>query len=193
MAANATRFTLRDLTRDHHERLDNKVGTLESVPAYHRYLTGMHVFRTAVDSGLRSHAFPPAFDGWRPTLIADELQKDMADLSLRPAADAAPAIDVPGDLSELVGMLYVLEGSTLGARILVKQAAALGFDAANGARHLARQTGDPASWGRFQAILESCADAIDMDKAAASARKIFDTAYRAFEALDDQLALEAAG
>lgn len=63
----------------------------------------------------------------------------------------------PYDLDEarLLGVLYVLEGSSLGAQLLVKQAALLGLSEHNGARHLASQTSDPKRWPAFVKILES--------------------------------------
>jgi heme oxygenase len=50
---------------------------------------------------------------------------------------------------------YVLEGSSLGARVLRRQAAALGMSAGHGARHLWAQTAAPENWRAFVEALNA--------------------------------------
>ena len=77
---------------------------------------------------------------------------------------------VPGNWSawSALGLAYVLEGSALGARLLDRQARALGLDAGFGARHLAAQTADLAAWHTFLGALEA-ADPFDLDAASIAA------------------------
>ena len=63
------------------------------------------------------------------------IEQDFIDLGL--ASEPPPPITQALSGAESLGWLYVAEGSTLGAAVLIKQARALGFDACFGARHLA--------------------------------------------------------
>ena len=182
MKLNAKRFSLRELTREQHEELDASVGDLEDVHAYRRYLLGMAAFRKVVETPLTGMVLPTEFGAWRPTFIARKLTEDLDDLGLVEPA-ALPPFDMPRDVSGLLGVSYVLEGSALGARLLAKRAAALGFDAGRGARHLAAQTARPESWGHFQAMLEDVSF-FDVNAAARSARETFAAAIRAFSKVD---------
>ena len=68
----------------------------------------------------------------------------------------------------MVGVLYVLEGSSLGARVLVKAAAEMGLSAEFGARHLFRQAGDRDAWRSFVAMMAAALDAPSHDAANAT-------------------------
>jgi heme oxygenase len=78
-----------------------------------------------------------------------------------------------------LGVAYVLEGSALGARLLARRAAALGFDADHGARHLARQTSDMDRWKRFLGELDAI-PAEDREQVIAGAASAFDFALAAY-------------
>lgn len=72
------------------------------------------------------------FDGRRktPLLIADLKALGVADPASLPVATEIP---VAGNLTEAVGVLYVLEGSTLGGQMISKQfGQALGISGSNG-------------------------------------------------------------
>src|SRR5262245_40133704 len=142
MTHQGSRFALRELTRDDHERLDALVGEFSDTDAYGRYLEGMTAFRGAVERELADVDYPDGFGDWRPGLILSELKQDLQDLGRDPPEDGR-SFDLPKDRESLLGVLYVLEGSSLGARLLVRRAAALGFSADHGARHLAAQTARP--------------------------------------------------
>ena len=58
-------------------------------------------------------------------------------------------------IAQTLGVLYVLEGSALGARLLLRRAEALGMNSKFGARHLALQTAMPTAWPNFLSILEA--------------------------------------
>lgn len=78
-----------------------------------------------------------------------------------------------------LGVAYVLEGSALGAQLLARRAAKLGFDAEHGARHLARQTNDMDRWKRFLGELDAVA-AEDQEQVIAGAASAFDFALTAY-------------
>ena len=97
---------------------------------------------------------PNGMDGWRFLPVSHLLRDDLSDLG-EPGPHAHDPYPYDLDEARLLGVLYVLEGSSLGAQLLVKQAALLGLSEHNGARHLASQTSDPKRWPAFVKILES--------------------------------------
>ena len=181
MTDKGSRFALRELTRDDHETLDALVGEFTDRQAYQRYVEGMAAFRGGVERRLADVDYPETFGDWRPGLISPELSQDLDDLGLE-APRPPVAFDLPVDRDGLLGVLYVLEGSALGARLLVRRAAALGFSNDHGARHLAAQTARPESWTRFVALLDGLAPS-GIETAAHAARRTFAAAIDAFNGI----------
>lgn len=145
------------------------MGALTSRAAYGAYLQGLHAFRAGVEPQVAD-----ALAGFAPDLIAEHLAADLRDLGLAAIApEPAPDVSTP---ARALGVLYVLEGSALGARVLVPQVRTLGFDAGCGARHLAVQA-KGVGWRDFVTRL----DAADLDDARmiAGANEAFRTAGRA--------------
>src|SRR5690349_18947788 len=132
------RFELREKTRDAHERLDHAVGKFATLDEYRWYIAGLWSFRRLMDCRLRDVAWPSKWR-WRPTPVSDVIAQDAADLGLVPTRPNEIAC-YPKNSNALLGELYVLEGSTLGARILRQRAALLGLHEAYGARHLWRMS-----------------------------------------------------
>ncbi len=83
--------------------------------------------------------------------------------------------------SSLLGSLYVIEGSNMGARMLYRDALALGLGSRYGASHLSLQSVDKTRWPDFLALLEQ--SDIDISVAIASANNLFSIAYKAFAGL----------
>lgn len=179
MTQQGSRFALRELTRDDHEKLDDLVGEFSDTAAYARYLAGMTAFRGVVERRLADIDYPDSFGGWRPNFILPALRQDLRDLG-RNVPSRAGAFDAPGDRESLLGILYVLEGSALGARLLVRRAAALGFSAEHGARHLAAQTSRPESWSFLVTLLDGILTPAGLERAAHAARLTFCAAIDAF-------------
>lgn len=150
--SNALRFHLRQQTAEAHARLDAAVGEFDSRESYGRYLHALLAFREPIETALGRATLP---DDFKPRDIAQAIRADMIDLGIDPPGDTQPAartsLNTP---SAVLGTLYVLEGSALGARLLYKRAQELGFTAGFGARHLAQQAGDRESWPKFLALLE---------------------------------------
>ena len=171
MTGGSRRFALRDRTAGAHAALDAAVGPLASEAAYRRYLRGLHCFRAPVERAIAGQRdAPPA--------LAPLIAADLAEIGL--AAPEPPArFPAPGSASARAGVAYVLEGSALGARILYRQARALGRDP----RHLAAQTADPRAWAAFCARLEQAED-FDLEAAAAAALETFAFAREAFARAD---------
>lgn len=178
MTHSERRFELRDRTRDGHERLDAAVGAFDTRAAYGRYVGFLGAFRSTMDGQLARVVWPDGWT-WRPTMVSAALAQDADDLGLETARSITAAIDLSRP-SALLGALYVLEGSTLGARLLRQRAAALGMHDGFGARHLALMSNDMAQWRAFLLLLDEACD-FDMDRAAASANDVFALALRCFE------------
>lgn len=178
MDATSRRFLLRQKTRPAHDRVDALVGSFDSAEAYRHYLAGLLRFREPLEAAVADLDLPPGLSGWRPGRIAGLLRADCADLAVPPPPAAAPPAEAPAP-SALFGMLYVLEGASLGAQLLLRRAAALGFTEGYGARHLAGQTAAPDRWRRFIAAFDA-AEEIDIDAATAAANRTFAAAEQAF-------------
>jgi heme oxygenase len=146
---------LREQTAAAHAELDAAVGDFSSLENYGRYLQSQLMFRERAEASLAHAEFPEWFRGWRPRPIAGAIRQDLADMKIpMPPPAVSGDTDNPGNPSALLGTLYVLEGSSLGARVLFKRAKDLGLSETFGARHLALQADDKESWRRFLEILE---------------------------------------
>ncbi|WP_426240572.1 biliverdin-producing heme oxygenase [Pararhizobium sp. DWP1-1-3] len=178
MPERSRRAQLRESTLQAHASLDRLVGSFDSPDAYKNYLRGISTFRDAVERKLVSTVWPQQCGAWHAEMFSGLIAVDLNDLDVTPQ----PSMDAP-DLGRspevLFGMLYVLEGSALGARVLYKRAKQLGFDEDFGARHLAVQSRRSDRWPDFLVLLEN-ADALDMERVAHASRATFQTAERAF-------------
>ena len=180
IAADAqARLALRERTTATHAALDLRVGRLDTRERYARYVRGIGGFRAPLEQALAGAALPAWFAGWRPLALGRAIRADMADLGLQAPDLAAAALPRLDDVSGLLGVLYVLEGSSLGARLLFRQALALGMTERHGARHLALQTADGRSWRRFLTLLERHPE-IDLERAVSAATATFALAHHAF-------------
>ncbi len=150
------------------------VGEISSRAAYLRYARGLLAFRRPAELALQK--LPPRLDGLRPTLIAPLIALDIRDLRARPLPDQP--FDMAFDMAGVLGALYVLEGSGLGARVLVKEALKLGLGQDFGARHLALQASSLATWHALLAKLESAPD-VNIDRVGDAANLVFDVALQA--------------
>ena len=178
MSAPSFRFLLREQTRPAHERLDRLVGPIDGPERYHAFLRGSFAHRVAVEDYLRGCDWPAAFGAWQPSLLAPLIADDLAALGLeRPSVDS---LDLSKDISHAIGVAYVLEGSSLGARVIVSMVARLGFDGTHGARHLASQARGLSNWQNFVKIIDDLPH-VDRQAAAAAAAICFDHAASALK------------
>ena len=182
MPMSTRRQFLREQTGPIHRQLDDCVGEFTDIPTYRRYTRGMLAFRRPIEQQLATSPLPAWFGAFRPLYLADTLRRDLAALGASPPAGREaerPSVAVM-DTGELLGVLYVLEGSALGARLLVRRAATLGLDATNGAEHLQKQSSDLGNWNAFAALLDLAED-VDDEMMAQAAMATFAHALNAFE------------
>jgi heme oxygenase (biliverdin-IX-beta and delta-forming) len=172
------RFYLKERTSALHSQLDAIVGKLDTLKCYERYLRAALSFRDPLEKAV-VQAQPLGQLGWSPKSIAGAIREDLDDLGFAVPASDHPAATIK-NASQLVGTLYVLEGSALGARVLYKRAEALGLSAGFGARHLAGQAADRTSWPEFLAILDRRDESTAEDTARASLAA-FEHALAAFK------------
>ncbi|MEQ8307671.1 MAG: biliverdin-producing heme oxygenase [Hoeflea sp.] len=170
MPADRLRSALRDSTSPLHKNLDDVVGDFGSQEAYMAYVRKTHRFRDTIESALADDSA----SNWTLDRIANLAATDIDDLGidLLPETDSKVCFDTS---ARRLGAFYVLEGSSLGARLLLRRAEALGMRADLGARHLARQASDPRRWRVFLTVLEELPE--DQHEAAlAAARDTFSLA-----------------
>ena len=170
---------MRDRTAAAHASLDGTIGGFDDLQAYKTYLFGMSAFRLPVEQAMAAAPWPARLAPFSADDIGALILSDCADLGMAPATPvAAPTIaETP---EAMLGMLYVLEGSALGARLLYRRAKALGLTESFGARHLAAQAAVTDRWPRFLALLEAT-EAIEIDRVAEASTAAFTVAEKAFK------------
>lgn len=174
MSDRSRRAILREKTSKAHESLDTSIGAFDSLDAYAIYLKGVAAFRIPLETATDDAG---SLCAWEHQSIADLIRLDLQDLCLTPAAPTA--IPTPAGRDALLGALYVMEGSALGARLLYKRAQSLGLSDVFGARHLAAQAAKSDRWQTFLALLETT-DLVEIDTVAQSSDATFAAAQRAF-------------
>lgn len=161
------RFALRAATATAHEAFETEIGQIRSRKDYARYVAVMAKFRGGIEANIAAAADGETFV---PTAIYDCLVLDCVDVGVTEAAAMATSVDCTGEAR--LGVAYVLEGSALGASLLIRSAKELGFDARYGARHLARQVERRGNWTTFVSYLEERPD-LDMTKVIEAANATF--------------------
>lgn len=180
MSDQTRRFILRDRTSQAHASVDKLVGSFDTPDDYLRYLQGMASFRIPLEASLAAAHWPAHWDYWRPSTIGAAIRSDIHDLGDgQPEPGHGDVAPVPASEEALLGTLYVIMGSNLGAQILYKRAQAIGFTEDHGARHLAIQAGGIGDWRAFLALLDNVG-ALDMDAVVDAALLTFGSAERAF-------------
>lgn len=175
MTLTSLRFHLRDHTRRAHEALDRTIGRLDDAGAYRNFLQASYAHRQPVERYLAGTDWPAAFGDWRPTELGPLIAADLTDIGAeRPRIQP---FDLSKDIASLVGVIYVLEGSALGAKLIRRMAGALGYDENHGARHLVRQE-RLGSWRDLLAIMERL-ESIDLAVAVRAAETTFEQAASA--------------
>jgi heme oxygenase (biliverdin-IX-beta and delta-forming) len=175
------RAHLKDASASLHGQLDQRVSELlESRAGYCEYLQRMHQARQVAEALLDDSDAETIYPGWHQRRIAGALQCDLTDLG-QPvirvdAARIRPRLSPAG----VLGALYVLEGSALGAKFIARRVQELGFTAGFGARHLDILAGG-GSFARFLALLEDAPldEAADEDcvGAALGTFRLFDRTF----------------
>lgn len=159
-AAASRALRLRQATHQAHERLDGAVMALDPFASrenYLRLLTVHYHFHRDVAPLYRHPPLIAAFHDLSERRRLEAIRQDFIDLGTEAPAPAAPPLfdQHAIDLSVALGWLYVAEGSTLGAAILLKAVRGIGLDAQFGARHLAGHgDGRAQHWRDFVSALD---------------------------------------
>lgn len=171
----SSRDRLRTATSGAHARVDACFpGGLGDTAAYRRYLCGMHGLVAALEDALATARLEGEWQRWcnphRVTRLTDDLRDLGADVMPR-----GPALSITG-AAEAVGAMYVVEGSALGATLLLRDAVALGWTADRGARFLHGHGGADAG-KRWRAYVQGL-EAARFD--AHEEKRMFEAAARTF-------------
>ncbi len=179
------RQRLRRATNAAHRRLDGLIdhaGLLNSRARYELYLHATWAARRPAEQALERAGIAGFYAGWPSRQVSDALSQDVFDVSKsRPADPTGEPSEILGT-AESLGVLYVLEGSALGARVLGARAAGIGMTACFGARHLAHQISQPGAWAAFTDLLaRTPMTDPEEDQCIAAAIATFEGYQRAFE------------
>lgn len=190
---------LKAATRAEHDAIETALDLMApglSLADYHRRLQRYHGFYAAIEPRLAAAA---DWSHWHLNMTARAktawLAADLASLgdAADPGGIAVRSLPLCSDLPQLdtaaaaFGCMYVLEGATLGGRVISRHIErVLGLDAPHGARFFqgyGEQTG--SMWKTFRAALSAFAEEPNNeDKVVASAIATF-TALRAWCAADE--------
>lgn len=171
----ALALNLREATREAHHRLDHHPLLAPllrpdlSLPAYGRALAALHgaecTYAQLLDQAIDTLAAPYRY---RPRLGA--LEADLRSLGVEPWPWSGPPGQAPDTLAALVGMLYVLEGSSLGGQVLMRVVART-LPTAPVSFFSAADAG--TRWSHFQRFAASTIRSADIDTAIDAARAVF--------------------
>jgi heme oxygenase len=162
---------LRTATRDLHAGLEARLDVFARVanPAARRDMVGRFLafYRPAETALARMLGDEPDLD-FDARRKVPALERDAATLRAAPPADAP--LTPPAGRSEALGFLYVLEGSTLGGRVIDKQLRLRGLSPEGLSFFQGYGEATGARWKAFCAVLER---ADDKAAAARGARSAF--------------------
>jgi len=148
------------------------VGTFDDLDGYAAFVRNSFRFRQLVEPALAGNG------AWTIQSLLPELRLDLEDMRLGQPVQQ-PSLDGLTSESARLGACYVLEGSALGAHVLLRRALSLGLSIERGARHLGRQAGSPGRWRDFLHFLDTRQD-VDRPTALAAARRLFEQALSVY-------------
>lgn len=147
---------LRESTAAAHARLDahvDQAGFFVSQSGYRQYLRATWRARAELEALLDRSGAATLYALWPERRLLGLLLLDLADVG-EPSGRVPVADAQPLDMAGVLGTLYVLEGSALGARLIERRVAQFGMTAQFGARHLGGQTTRQGAWRVFLDLLE---------------------------------------
>ena len=179
---------LRDETRDLHERVERRLPLLDpgvTLAAYRETLAALHALHAPLERRLArvpglDRCLPDLARRWRAPRLAADLRALGAGPSL--VAVESPYVPAVDDVPTALGALYVLEGATLGGRLVARHVtSALPVTADDGCGYFASHgVHVGAAWHAFRRAV--VAYAAPRDEAAAAA--IVAGSRRTFVAFD---------
>jgi len=170
----SARHLLRAATAELHAHVDARFsGPFEADrAAYGAFLTALATAVPPLERTLEAAGIEQLFEDWPQRRRAGLLALDLADLGLpSPAARVAPAA---GSEAHAMGMLYVLEGSRLGGKLLLRRVLGNADPQVRRATRYLAHGSDSALWSSFVGRLE-VSEAVNRapDEAIAGAREAF--------------------
>lgn len=175
---------LRLATAEMHKAVERKTPFFDPAfdrMAYVRWLDVMHPFYAAVDAAVRESGFGRA-SGWDYRPRCGLIETDLMHLATRGPAEVRGSIGLLQPVAalrtvgEVAGMLYVIEGSSLGGQVLLKVLGrAAGVTASAGASFFSPHGDDPRPrWGAYIELLgRSCTDSGSVQDAVRGATVAF--------------------
>jgi heme oxygenase len=163
-------YILRERTRGDHVRTEAiyEDFDLQSLLGYSRFLIAQSSASLAVEQSLEKAGVADVIEDWPERRRSHLLRDDLARLNLD-AVTLQPPTSF-GSSAEILGAVYVLEGSRLGGKILRKQVLH------NAPMRFLGADGKPGAWRGFLASLDSqLCDQDQIDLAVDSARGVFAT------------------
>lgn len=149
------RDVLRRATADRHAALDRRFGPLlaDGTSGYLEFLPASAAAVIPFERVLTASGADRILPSWSVRTRDDALRRGLDSLGAEPCLDEA-APDVGGE-AHRCGMLYVLEGSRLGATILARHAAARVDPRVRGATRHLRHGENDRLWQSFLTALEA--------------------------------------
>jgi heme oxygenase len=173
-ASPGLRQRLRTATAGAHARLDSQLGALalDRLPDYRRFLETSAAALLPLEMALDRSGVTRLFPDWPARSRRDAILADLA----RVDGQATPLpVPEPFDLGGVLGAMYVLEGSRLGAKMLSAIVTKSPDPRVAGATAYLRHGEGQHLWRSFLAALETHAAALPDDRSAIrGARLAFD-------------------
>lgn len=177
---------IREGTRSLHQAIDETLPAgLHDRVALLRYLRAMRGLSHWLSSTPAQSLASWQAD-WRDSERDEMLRDDLH--SLGAGDDVTPALPAPLEASAWIGGSYVIEGSALGGRLLLRQALSAAErdpPIAGALRFLRHHTRDPSRWRRFVAALQAMPPA-DVPHAVEAARRGFALTHHLLSAPETQ-------
>jgi len=173
---------LRFATAAAHSNLERTLATrgyFDTRDGYIDYLRRFHAFHDEAERFLdagRAGQFIPDWEERRRAYLA---RIDLQTLGESAPLPAAPSGLLPrlSGVEQVLGVAYVLEGSTLGGAFLLKQLAPLGISASHGGSYLASYGNERGKmWQKFLATLEEAHSHVQAAAVASAALRAFNAA-----------------
>jgi len=167
------RSILRDATAADHAQLDATLGALDlcTVAGYRRFLEINATALLPLERSLELAGVRAMLPDWDDRARTAAILTDLARLGGRPGRLDAPELT---DRSAMLGTLYVLEGSRLGAAYLLRTVRQCGDPLVSGNTAFLGHGAGRQFWPQYLAVLECQADELAEDDLVRSARSAFD-------------------
>jgi heme oxygenase (biliverdin-IX-beta and delta-forming) len=151
---NKLRTALRERTEEAHRRLDGLFSDLNISRRadYARFLAAQAGVLEAVEKGLDEADAPAVIPDWAARRRSDAMRLDLAALAELPSP-VAFEVDWIRDRASILGTAYVLEGSRLGGKMMLREALSSAEPEVTGATRFLGHGEGQRMWPSFDALL----------------------------------------